>query len=273
MGASPQSGGLKDGLAGGATRAVAVENAEGAGPFVFVCDHASNFFPPPYDTSLGLSEEEKAEHIAWDPGALGVARRLSKSLDAPLVYTAVSRLIIDCNREETRADLIPCLSETTQIAGNRDLSADEKAFRLNLVHRPFHKAIDRMLDRRLDRGLPTALVSVHSFTPVYKGKTRPWEIGLISESDRSLADPVLEALRTRGDLTVGDNQPYAPSDGVYYTIRRHGESRQLPCLMIEIRNDEVKTREQEGHWAEMLGPILSGALAPGSVGVSGGADV
>lgn len=273
MGASPHSGGLKNGQAGGVTRAVAVENAEGTGPFVFVCDHASNFFPPPYDTSLGLSEAEKAEHIAWDPGALGVARQLSKRLNAPLVFTTISRLVIDCNREETRADLIPCLSETTQIAGNRDLSADEKAFRLNLVHRPFHKAIDKVLNQRLDRGIPTALVSVHSFTPVYKGKTRPWEIGLISESDRSLADPVLQALRIRGDLTVGDNQPYAPSDGVYYTIRRHGESRQLPCLMIEIRNDEVKTSEQEDHWAELLGPVLSGALQSGKADISGGADV
>ncbi|MDN3720687.1 N-formylglutamate amidohydrolase [Roseibium salinum] len=108
------------------SRAVAVENAEGRSPFVFVCDHASNFFPPPYDQSLAITEADKSAHIAWDPGALGVAKGLSQSLDAPLVYTTVSRLIIDCNREESREDLIPCLSETTEIAGNRDLPASEK---------------------------------------------------------------------------------------------------------------------------------------------------
>ncbi|QFS98141.1 N-formylglutamate amidohydrolase [Labrenzia sp. THAF191b] len=251
MGSNPQTGGM--------TRAVAVENAEGAGPFVFVCDHASNFFPPPYDTSLGITDADKIAHIAWDPGALGVARGLAKSLDAPLVHTTVSRLIIDCNREESRADLIPCLSETTQIAGNRNLSADEKAFRLNLAHRPFHKAIDKVINQRLDRGLPTAVVSIHSFTPVYKGQSRPWEIGLIYDKDRRLADPVLEGLKAKGGLTVGDNEPYAPSDGVYYTIRRHGEDRKLPCLMIEIRNDEVKTSAEEAQWSDLLAPLLEHA--------------
>lgn len=264
MGVSP--------LTGGMARAVAVENAEGAGPFVILCDHASNFFPPPYNDSLGISEDDKSAHIAWDPGALGVAKGLSESLDAPLVYTTVSRLIIDCNREESRADLIPCLSETTQIAGNRNLSSDEKAFRLNLVHRPFHKAIDKLLNQRKERGLETAVVSIHSFTPVYKGKSRPWEIGLIYDGDRRLADPALADLKARGDLTVGDNEPYAPSDGVYYTIRRHGEDRQLPCLMIEIRNDEVKTAEEEGRWTDMLTPILARAAQSGFEQSGGGAD-
>jgi len=252
MGASPQADGL--------SRAIAVENAQGKGPIVFVCDHASNFLPPPYNEALGLTEADKSAHIAWDPGALGVARGLSRTLDAPLVHTTVSRLIIDCNREESRADLIPCLSENTQITGNRDLTASEIAFRLNLAHRPFHKAIDRVINQRLSRGQPTAVVSIHSFTPVYKGKARPWEIGLISETDRRLADPVLSDLKARGDLTVGDNEPYAPSDGVYYTIRRHGEDRRLPCLMIEIRNDEVKTSAEEDRWTEMLAPMLARAV-------------
>ncbi|MCK7612923.1 N-formylglutamate amidohydrolase [Roseibium sediminicola] len=259
MGVNPRTGGMN--------KAVAVENAEGAGPIVLVCDHASNFFPPPYDTSLNVSEADKSAHIAWDPGALGVARGLSRALDAPLVFTTVSRLIIDCNREESRADLIPCLSETTEISGNRDLSPEEKSFRIDLAHRPFHTAIDKVLNERKDRDLPSAVVSIHSFTPVYKGKSRPWEIGLIYETDRRLADPVLADLAARGDLTVGDNEPYSPADGVYYTIRRHGEDRQLPCLMIEIRNDEITTPEEEARWSDLLAPVLARAAEA----VAGGA--
>jgi len=259
MGVNPRTGGMNE--------AVAVENAEGAGPIVLVCDHASNFFPPPYDTSLNVSEADKSAHIAWDPGALGVARGLSRALDAPLVFTTVSRLIIDCNREESRADLIPCLSETTEIAGNRDLSPEEKSFRIGLAHRPFHAAIDRVLNERKERGLQSAVVSIHSFTPVYKGQSRPWEIGLIYETDRRLADPVLADLAALGDLTVGDNEPYSPADGVYYTIRRHGEDRQLPCLMIEIRNDEITTPEEESRWSDLLAPMLARAAET----VAGGA--
>lgn len=268
MGASPQNGGTAG--------AVVIENEDGAGPFVFVCDHASNFFPPPYDQCLGVTEAEKTAHISWDPGALGVARGLSEQLDSPLVRTTISRLVIDCNREEDRVDLIPSLSETTEIRGNRDLSEVEKSFRLDLVHRPFHSSIDEVIDQRQERGLPTAVVSIHSFTPVYKGESRPWEIGLISDKDRSLADPVIADLIDRGGLTVGDNEPYAPSDGVYYTIRRHGEDRHLPCLMIEIRNDEITTPEEETRWADLLAPLLekaAGAIIPkGRKTAAGGAD-
>ncbi|WP_209010976.1 N-formylglutamate amidohydrolase [Labrenzia sp. PHM005] len=260
MGSSHQNGGM--------TRAVEVLNAEGAGELVLLCDHASNHFPPPYDQCLGVSEDDKSAHISWDPGALGVAKALSEALDSPLVYTTVSRLVIDCNREEDREDLTPSLSELTEISGNRDLSEEERAFRLDLVHRPFHNAIDKLLSLRKERGLPSAVVSVHTYTPVYKGKQRPWEIGLISESDRSLANPVLDGLNARGDLTVGDNEPYAPSDGVYYTVRRHGEDRSLPCLMIEIRNDEVTTPDEERRWADLLGPLLKSA-AQGALQTSG----
>lgn len=268
MGESPENG-----VSSGA---VAIENAAGNGAFVFVCDHASNHFPPPYDQCLGVSEAEKSAHISWDPGALGVAKGLSDRLDSPLVHTKISRLIIDCNRDEDREDLIPSLSESTEISGNRNLPEAEKSFRLDLVHRPFHKAIDEVIEARRARGLATAVVSVHSFTPVYKGKSRPWEIGLISDTDRSLAEPVLAGLATRGGLTVGDNEPYAPSDGVYYTIHRHGEDRQLPCLMIEIRNDEITTPDQETRWADLLAPLLSKAMhtgvpADGTV-AAGGAD-
>ncbi|WP_421979614.1 N-formylglutamate amidohydrolase [Roseibium sp.] len=256
--------------------AVAIENAAGEGAFVFVCDHASNYFPPPYDQCLGVTETEKSAHISWDPGALGVAKGLADRLDSPLVHTTISRLIIDCNRDEDRDDLIPSLSETTEISGNRDLPEDEKSFRLDLVHRPFHRAIDEVIEARRERGLATAVVSVHSFTPVYKGRSRPWEIGLISDRDRSLAEPVLAGLETLGDLTVGDNEPYAPSDGVYYTIHRHGEDRQLPCLMIEIRNDEITTPDQETHWADLLAPLLAEAVHAGSPAdgplAAGGAD-
>lgn len=261
MGSSHQNGGM--------TRAVEVLNAEGAGELVLLCDHASNHFPPPYDHCLGVSEDDKSAHIAWDPGALGVAKALSKALDCPLVYTTISRLIIDCNREEDREDLTPSLSELTEIKGNKDLSEEERRFRLDLVHRPFHDAIDRLLSFRGERGLPSAVVSVHTYTPVYKGEQRPWEIGLISENDRRLADPVLEGLSSHGGLTVGDNEPYAPSDGVYYTVRRHGENRSLPCLMIEIRNDEVTTSDEEQRWADLLGPLLKSA-AQAALQTSGG---
>lgn len=74
-----------------------VVNAVGAGSAVLVCDHASNRIPRRLGT-LGLASTELADHIAWDPGAAEVARRLSDHLDAPLVLSGYSSLAIDCDR-------------------------------------------------------------------------------------------------------------------------------------------------------------------------------
>lgn len=237
---------------------VAIVNRAGAGAFVILCDHASNALPARFGT-LGLSPADLQAHIAWDPGALGVSLRLSKFLDAPLVHPTLSRLLVDCNRAPDAHDLAPAVSETTVIPGNRDLSEEERAERVALVHTPFHAAIDEVLDERAARGLPTMLVSVHTFTPVYRGASRPWEIGVLYDSDRRLAEQLISALKSGSGLTVGDNEPYAPSDGVYYTLDRHGQARGLACVMLEIRNDEVADAAGEEAWAGRLGPLLAEA--------------
>ncbi|NVK35224.1 MAG: N-formylglutamate amidohydrolase [Rhodobacteraceae bacterium] len=238
---------------------VTIINSGGSSPFVLVCDHASNFIP---DTlgDLGLSEADRKAHIAWDPGALGVSLVLSKLLDAPLVYSNVSRLVIDCNRSVDAHDLVPPCSELTDVPGNQNLTDAQRAERIALSHTPFHSAIDQVISERIAADKQTAVVSIHSYTPVYKGVQRPWEIGLIYGEDDALATPSLEALASSTNYSVGDNEPYAPSDGVYYTLNRHGTERGLKSLMIEIRNDEITTAEQEAAWAELLSPILTEAL-------------
>lgn len=247
-----------------ASQAVAVHNRDGKGGYVLLCDHASNRLPARYG-SLGLSPEQLTAHIAWDPGALGVSLRLSQRLDAPLVHPTLSRLLADCNRTPEARDLAPETSETTTVPGNRNLSPDERAERIAMVHTPYHAAIETLLDERESRGLATRLIAVHTFTPVYKGIARPWAIGVLSNRDRRLAEYLIDALRAEYGAQVGDNEPYAPSDGVYYTLTRHGEARGLACAMLEIRNDEVADAAGEAAWAARLGPILAvadEALAP-----------
>ncbi|WP_417675635.1 N-formylglutamate amidohydrolase [Roseibium sp.] len=248
---------------------VVVDNPDGAGPFVLVCDHASNRMPPVFG-GLGLSDADREAHIAWDPGALGVSQELSRLLDAPLIHSTLSRLLVDCNRDQSAVDLIPEISEQTVIPGNQNLSPDERARRIALAHAPFHTAIDSVLDERHRLGRPTALVSVHTFTPVYKGVHRDCEIGLISDRDRRLADPALALLKKRSGWQVGDNDPYSPADGVYYTLTRHGENRGLVPLMIEIRNDKVKTPDAEKAWAQLLAGVLTDALKNVSLENAGG---
>src|SRR5262249_52965772 len=92
--------------------AVAVDNPGGRGPFVLVCDHASNWVPPSLK-GLGLPPGELERHIAWDPGALELARVLSNLLDAPLVHATVSRLVLDVNRDPTHPGSVVMRSEDT----------------------------------------------------------------------------------------------------------------------------------------------------------------
>lgn len=236
--------------------AVDVFNGEGRGRIVLACDHASNFVPGEYGT-LGLDAGEFERHIAWDPGALPVARHMADLLDAPLVASKISRLVIDCNRSANAPDLIPEISETTIVPGNAGLDDRERARRIALAHQPFHAAIDDLLDRRSRAGLESWLVTVHSFTPVYKGATRPWQIGIIHDEDERLAGPFIDGLRAVPGLNVGVNQPYSPADRVYYTLERHARPRGMPCAMIEIRNDEIEGDDTQRKWAEMLAGVLS----------------
>ena len=237
---------------------VRVTNPGGSSPFVFTCDHASNFLPAEFGT-LGLPAEDLTRHIAWDPGALPVASRMAEALDATLIETRVSRLVIDCNRPLDAPDLILKVSASEKIVvpANQNLSADEREERIAFAWRPFHDTIAHIIDDRLARGQETRLVSVHSFTPVYKGKSRPWHIGIIHDEDRRLAAPLISALQRLSGVTVGANEPYSPADRVYFTLERHARPRGLACAMIEIRNDEISGETGQRKWADLLTGIFS----------------
>lgn len=237
--------------------AVRVVNRAGSSPYLLVCDHASNWLPSEYGT-LGLPQADMLRHIAWDPGALPVAEEMSARLDATLVAAGVSRLAIDCNRPLDAPDLIPPVSETTVIAANAGLSEAARAARIALSWQPFHDTIEKIVEERAAAGQATFIVSIHSFTPVYKDVVRPWEIGILHDDDERLSAPLIEALTATGRYTVGDNQPYSPADRVYFTLERHARSRGLPCAMIEIRNDEIADPAGQHRWAELLSRHLAG---------------
>jgi predicted N-formylglutamate amidohydrolase len=245
-------------MSDGASPVVVTENPDGSGPFVIICDHASNRIPPEFEP-IGLSGEVLASHIAWDPGALGVARQLSARLEAPLLWPDVSRLILDCNRPADSNTLIVVETERGTVDANRGLTLDQRAERLAQIHTPFHAAIDACLRRRHAAGRSTALLAIHSFTPVFFGKRRPWQVGIVFGDDRRLADILIRGLQLDPTLTVGINQPYSPADQVYYTVERHSAPRHSPAAMIEIRNDGITCERGQRDWADRLAEILVAA--------------
>lgn len=251
-------------LAADEPAAVGIDNVAGSSPFVFACDHAGNAIPRRLE-DLGVGLDELMRHIAWDIGALGVARRLAALLGAPLVWQTYSRLVIDCNRGPWAPDFIPTISEHTIVPGNLGLSGDGRAARIEAIFAPYHQRLASILDGRRAAGRPAVLVALHSFTPVFKGVKRPWHVGVLSNRDRRLASLLLADLRRAGDLCVGDNEPYAVGDATDYTIPVHGETRGIPHVEIEIRQDLIGDEAGQAAWAERL----AGCLQRGLVGLDG----
>lgn len=231
--------------------------AAGRGPILLLCDHASNFIPEIFD-SLGLDQESLDDHIAWDAGAAGVTRRVSDLLDCPAILTTASRLLIDCNRDPADYDSIVELGENTPVPGNVGLRETERAARVAAYHTPYHNCIDEARIAGVAR--IKAMVAIHSFVPVFHGKQRSWHIGLIHNRDHRVAESLALQLRADDGLTIGDNEPYGPSDRVYHTLARHAEAHGLPSLMIEIRNDLIATEAGQTAWAERLAPMLLNAV-------------
>jgi predicted N-formylglutamate amidohydrolase len=192
---------------------------------------------------------------------MAVALQLSETLDAPLVASTVSRLVIDCNRRHDAPDLIPIISERTEIPGNKGIGDNERAMRIGAFHEPFHVALETVLDQRRAAGIETILVTVHSFTPVYKDASRPWPIGLIHAHDSRFTAALRDALVAEdAGLNVGWNEPYSALNGVTYTLEHHGEDRGLEATMIEIRHDEILEPEGVARWAARLARCLTVAL-------------
>lgn len=226
----------------------------GGSPFFLTCDHAGRRIPRRLG-ALGLDEHDLRRHIAWDIGAAGVTRFLAEDLDAFAILQTYSRLVIDCNRPPDAYDLIPVVSEHTAIDANRALPPAERQTRVDTIFTPYHERIARELDLRQRAGTPTILMAIHSFTPVFKGVPRPWHVGLLFNRDGRLARHMLTALKARGDLVVGENEPYAVGDASDYTIPVHGEQRGLPHVEIEIRQDLIADEAGQRAWAQLLAQV------------------
>ncbi|OMQ27004.1 N-formylglutamate amidohydrolase [Serratia oryzae] len=235
--------------------AVTVERPQGISPFLLLCDHAGQAIPQRLG-DLGLASGEIDRHIGWDIGALNVSQHLGQHLDATLIHQHYSRLVIDCNRTPGVVTSIPLISELTAIPGNHGITAAEMGAREQEIFQPYHQAIAHTLNNRLAQDRPCALIAMHSFTPVFKGEARPWQVGLLFNRQPKFALLLAELLREEGGLQVGINQPYAMTDATDYTLPVHAERRALPYVGIEIRQDLIADAPGQQAWAARFARLL-----------------
>lgn len=226
-------------------------NEHGRSSAVLVVDHASHTIPERLG-DLGLGEADRLSHIGWDIGAAVVARHLSRMLDAPLLLSGFSRLVIDCNRPLGAASSIPKTSCGVVIPGNESVDEHHARLRAEACFLPYHREVTRLLDARKAKNERTVVLAIHSYTPVMDGFVRPWHASVLYGRDTAYAARWLEELRRDPKLVIGDNEPYRVTDGGDSTIPVHAEKRGLHGVLIETRQDIVGVPEGALEWAERL---------------------
>lgn len=234
-----------------------IDGADRSGPWLVTVDHASARVPDAVSGgNLGLSDHDMARHIAFDIGALGLARALGRALNGPVVASRFSRLVIDPNRGEDDPTLVMQLYDGSIIPANRAIPAQDVQMRLETYYRPYHGAIAALAQARAG----ATLLAVHSFTPQLRGRPpRPWHVGVLYAKDDRLARPLLQRLRAEPGIVVGDNQPYTGAlQGD--AMDRHGVQPGRRHVLIELRNDLIATPQGQQAWAKRLAPILQAAL-------------
>ncbi|MFO1047221.1 MAG: N-formylglutamate amidohydrolase [Geminicoccaceae bacterium] len=234
-------------------------NAAGRAPVLLLCDHAGRHVPREL-YQLGLSDEALARHIGWDIGAAELTRELARLLDAPALLNHLSRLVVDPNRRPGTPTSMPEISDGCVVPGNQGLSLDAQVDRVIRWFLPYHRAVARRIAAFRRAGIVPAVIAIHSFTPRMNGEDRPWQVGVLWRGDRRLSAPVLAALEARGDLLVGDNQPYSGLREFGFTVQFHAQRTRLPHIMYEIRQDEIATSEGAIRYAHIVHESLREAL-------------
>ena len=222
---------------------------------VILGDHAMNRLPPHYN-QLGLPAAAFERHIAYDIGVEDLCRRLSHMLGVPAVLSGFSRLLIDPNRGEDDPTLIMKISDGAIIPGNHPISDAEWMNRIATYHRPYHDAVAEVIASvAAESGKAPLVLSLHSYTPAWKGVPRPWHAAVLWDTDDRAVLPLLSMLRAEG-LVVGDNEPY---DGALRgdTLYRHCMVTGIPHTLLEVRQDLIGDAEGIAAWADRLAPIFA----------------
>ena len=229
---------------------------------VLICEHASNRVAGAWSAADAAL---LASHAASDPGALGLAQALGQSLAraghrVELIHAPYSRLIYDLNRSPDRPDACPVQSEIHHIPLNDGLSRAERLSRMTGLYLPFHDLVRARIARALVLGARPALVTVHSFSPVWHGTARQVQFGVIHDDLPALAQAIVAQATDLG-LVTELNAPYSAADHVTHTLRLHALPYGLENAMLEFRNDLLATPAQQADIAARLAPVISRAVA------------
>jgi len=199
---------------------------------LITCEHAVNFIPAKYRQVLSIPENILESHRGFDSGAFGLGKSLSGFLDCPFIAGECSRLLVDLNRSVSNKNLFSEYS--------RNLTSDQKNNVLEDFYFPYRQKIEKFVSEKINKKNIVIHFSVHSFTPVLKGKTRNAEIGLLYDPARSqevnVAGEIGNLLKKLSKyLIIRKNYPYRGiSDGVVTYLRKKFNHKMYIGLELEF---------------------------------------
>jgi len=223
------------------------------GPFFFTCEHATRLLPEWEPTPADRPFLE--DHWGWDIGAADLTRALIARTGSMGVLSRFSRLVCDPNRHPDDETFIVARIDEHALSFNRDVDDAERRRRRQRYFDPFHDAVDRALRARRAADAPVRLCSIHSFTPVFLGRQRPMEIGVLFDRFDEEAWRLEGALAEEG-FEVALNAPYSAKDGLTYSADRHGAAHDLVYLELEVRQDLIATPESAAAIADRIARAL-----------------
>ncbi len=196
------------------------------------CEHAVNRIPRRYAGYFTAAGANLAGHEGLDLGALWAARRLARSLSAPMVAAEASRLLVDLNRSCGHPRLFSQYSAR--------LSDEEKRVVLARYYHPYRDRVEAWIRKTIGDGGSVLHVSVHSFVPVLRGSERSADIGLLydpsRERERSLCREWGSAVRRHvHGCRVRFNYPYrGAADGFTKHLRNRFPERSYRGVEVEF---------------------------------------
>jgi predicted N-formylglutamate amidohydrolase len=213
---------------------------------LLTCEHAGNSVPPAYRALFKKSQAVLATHRGWDPGAFEVAREIQKFSQSKLIFTKLSRLVVDMNRSPE--------SETLFSKWTRALDEEGRQKILDTHYRPYRKSIESAVASEL-KANRVVHVGIHSFSPYLEPSRGKCHIGILFDEKHAFETTVSKRLRETLEMVfpklgIRMNFPYrGDGDGVTTDLRRKyfntkGEQR-YAGLEIEFNQAFLKKLKKQ----------------------------
>lgn len=210
--------------------------------FVISCEHAGNDVPKDYQHLFEGADEILNSHRGWDPGSLELAQALAEETNSELFSYTFTRLFIELNRSIGHPKLF---SEFTH-----SLSKPERQAIVEKYYRPHRDKVVEAIKQNSSRSCQTVHISVHTFTPVFDGKERNFEIGLLYDPRRTLEKNACQnwkwlLKKNIPGFRIRMNQPYkGASDGFTTFLRNIFEENLYLGIELEVNQKLIRNHSE-----------------------------